>query len=172
MNKENYGHVYQEYHRLVMHLAFDILQDYDLAEDVCQEVFIKLHKKIETLDEDRVKGWLLRCGQRQAIDFLRRPYWKKEVQETEETAETKLVVDYLLEEEIENDRRQFRNYLLKELKQKNEVWYDLMVRIVIGKESAEAVAQEYDMTLENLRMKISRARRWLNKNYYQCYLEL
>ncbi len=172
MDKENYGRVYKEYYRLVAHLAFDILQDYSLAEDVCQEVFFKLHKKIETLDEERVKGWLLRCAQRQAIDFARKAYWKREVSEGEVWVEKDLVVDYLLEKEDEDGRRQFRNFVLEELERKNKVWHDLMVRVVIGKEPATAVAQEYGMTLVNLRMKISRARRWLYKNYYQGYQEL
>ena len=34
------------------------------------------------------------------------------------------------------------------------------------------VAEEYGITVVNLRMKISRARQWLYKNYHQSYLEL
>lgn len=172
MNRESFNCVFEEYHKLVAHLAFDILQDYSLAEDVCQEVFIKFHEKMEDLDDERVKGWLLRCGQRKAIDFVRRSYRKKEVAEIAEQAENDLVVDYLLEMESESDRRQFRNFVLEKLKMKNEVWHDLMVRVVIGNEPAMAVAQEYGMTVVNLRMKISRARHWLYKNYYQCYQDL
>lgn len=172
MRRENFCHVYEEYHKLVIHLAYDVLKDYALAEDVCHEVFIKFYEKIEELDEERVKGWLLRCGRRKAIDFVRRSYWKREISETLEQAELDLVTDYLLEAESENDRKQFRNFVLEELKKKNKVWYDLMMRVVVGNESAAAVAQEYNMTLVNLRMKISRARHWLYKNYYQHYQEL
>lgn len=172
MKKESFGRVYDEYHKLVLHVAFDILRDYDLAEDVCQEVFIKLYEKIDNLDEDRVKGWLLRCGQRKAIDFVRRAYRKKEVSESSEKAEQDLVVEYLLEVEKESDRRQFRNFVLEELERKNQVWYELIVRVVMGNESAKAVAQEYGMTLVSMRMRISRARHWLYKNFYHHYQKL
>ena len=60
MKKEDFDRIYMEYHKLVQHVAFDILQDHNLAQDVCQEVFIKLHQKIERLDENLIKGWILR----------------------------------------------------------------------------------------------------------------
>ena len=39
MKKEDFDRIYMEYHKLVQHVAFDILQDHNLAQDVCQEVF-------------------------------------------------------------------------------------------------------------------------------------
>lgn len=172
MKIEDFESIYLEYHHMVIHLAFDILHDRDLAQDVCQEVFIKFHEKIEHLDRDRIKGWLLRCGKRKAIDFLRRSYRKNEVSAISEKMEEDFVVEYLLETENEKSRRKFRNFLLEKLKQKNQMWYELMIRVVVENESAAAVAEEYGITLVNLRMKISRARHWLYKNYYQSYQEL
>lgn len=56
MERESFNRIYKQYYKLVIHVAFDLLHDYDLAEDVCQEVFVKFHKKIEGLDEDKLKG--------------------------------------------------------------------------------------------------------------------
>ena len=42
----------------------------------------------------------------------------------------------------------------------------------VESEPAAMVAEEYGITVVNLRMKISRARQWLYKNYHQSYLEL
>ena len=68
MKREEFDPVYVEYHQMVTHLAYDVLHDYDLAQDVCQEVFMKLNEKIESLDRARIKGWLLRCAKRKSIE--------------------------------------------------------------------------------------------------------
>ncbi len=173
MKREVFDRVYEDYHKLVLHIAFDGLQDYDLAQDVCQEVFCKLHEKIDLLDEGLIKGWIVKNAQRKTIDFLRRAYLKNEVfSEIEEDMQQAVVVEYLVEEEDECRRKEFRAHMFEKLKEKNLVWYDLMMRVVVGKESTKAVAQDYGMTVVNLRMKISRARRWLYNNYYQVYREL
>ncbi|MCI8814034.1 MAG: sigma-70 family RNA polymerase sigma factor [Lachnospiraceae bacterium] len=172
MKRESFNRIYEEYHRLVIHVAFDILRDYDLAQDVCQEVFFKFYEKIEVLDEDKIKGWMLRNAQRKTIDFLRKAYRKREIPVVEEKIEQELVSEYLVETETESCRKEFRNFVLEELKERNPMWYDLMMRVVMGRESVESVAEEYGITVMNLRVRISRARHWLYKNYYRYYQEL
>lgn len=68
MKSEKFEFAYMEYHHMVIHLAYDILQDYDLAQYVCQEVFIELSGKIESMDQERIKGWLLRRAKRKSIE--------------------------------------------------------------------------------------------------------
>ena len=68
MKSEKFKSTYMEYHHMVIHLAYDILQDYDLAHHVCQEVFIELSEKIKSMDQERIKGWLLRCAKRKSIE--------------------------------------------------------------------------------------------------------
>lgn len=172
MKRENFNRMYEQYYRLVIHVAYDMLRDYDLAQDVCQEVFVKFNEKIEGLDEDKLKGWMLRNAQRKTIDFLRKAYRRREISVGDEKMEHELVVEYLTEVEDESSRRQFRNFVLEELKEKNPMWYDLMVRVVVCDEPAKAVAEDYGVTVMNLRVKISRARRWLYNNYYKYYQEL
>ena len=164
--------MYKQYYRLVIHVAFDILQDYALAQDVCQEVFIKFHQKIEGLDEDKLKGWMLRNALRKSIDMLRKAYRRREISVLEEKMEDKLVVECMTELENEICREQFRSFLLEELKEQNPMWYEIMVRVIVYEEPAKEVAADYGITVMNLRMKISRARRWLNDNYYKHYREL
>lgn len=172
MKREEFDRMYEQYYRLVIHVAYDILQDYALAQDVCQEVFVKFHEKIEGLDEDKLKGWMLRNAQRKTIDYLRKAYRKHEIPVEEEKVEEKLEVEYLTEIENESSRRAFRGFVLEELKEENPLWHDLMMRVVVDNEPAKEVAADYGITVMNLRMKLSRARRWLYDNYYKNYREL
>lgn len=172
MKREDFDRMYEKYYRLVTHIAHDILQDHALAQDVCQEVFVKFNEKIEGLDEDKLKGWMLRNAQRKTIDLLRKSYRKREISVLEEKMEDKLVVECMTELDDENCRREFRSFVLEELKEQNPQWYDMMVRVIVYEEPAKEVAADYGITVMNLRMKISRARRWLYKNYYKHYREL
>lgn len=172
MKREKFDELYYSYYKLVLHVAYDIVQDYGGAQDVCQELFIKLDEKIEELDEGPIKGWILRNTYRKSIDYMRKSYRKKEIPVSMERMEQELVVEYLVEAELEASRMEFRNFVMDELKAKNEMWYDLIDRIVLNNEPAKTVAQEYGLTVMNLRMKISRARRWLQKHYYHLYKDL
>ncbi len=172
MKREDFDRMYKQYYRLVIHIAHDILHDYALAQDVCQEVFVKFNEKIEGLDEDKLKGWMLRNAYRKTIDALRRAYRKREISVVEDKMEDKLVVECMTELENEICRKQFRSFLLEELKEQNPQWYEMMVRVVVYEEPAKEVAADYGITVMNLRMKLSRARRWLYKNYYKRYREL
>lgn len=44
MNWESLKQVYDDHHEQVLHVAFDILQDYGLAEDICAEVFVEFYR--------------------------------------------------------------------------------------------------------------------------------
>ena len=172
MRRDCFDQVYEDYHKLVAHVAYDILQDHSLAQDVCQEVFIKLHQKIERLDEDKIKGWILRNTQRKAIDFWRKSYRKREIPVDKEKIERAFVGEYLLEKEDECRRREFRVFLLDRLEEHDPVGHDLMIRVVVENEPAAEVAEDYGMSVLSMWLKIWRARRWLYANYHQEYRDL
>src|ERR1041385_5711937 len=55
------------------------VRDADL-EDVCQEVFITVHRKIESFEgRSSIRTWLYRISQRAASDYRRRAYVRREV---------------------------------------------------------------------------------------------
>jgi RNA polymerase sigma-70 factor, ECF subfamily len=55
------------------------VRDADL-QDVCQEVFITVHRKIDSFEgRSSVRTWLYRISQRAASDYRRRAYVRREV---------------------------------------------------------------------------------------------
>lgn len=72
--KVNIANLAKQYGRKVFQSAFRILNDINLAEDVTQEVFLKLFKKsTESLDQiSNWQGYLKRIVASTAIDQLRR----------------------------------------------------------------------------------------------------
>lgn len=60
------------HHRAVYRAAYSLVRDTGLAEDVTQEVFIKFHRHINSLnDAAHVRPWLLRVATNTALNAIR-----------------------------------------------------------------------------------------------------
>jgi RNA polymerase sigma-70 factor, ECF subfamily len=74
--------LYGRYSRAIYSLSFRILGDGSAAEDVLQEVFLKLWRQPQSYDATRgtLSAWLLSVAHHRAIDFLRRQRTRAEHQ--------------------------------------------------------------------------------------------
>jgi RNA polymerase sigma-70 factor (ECF subfamily) len=62
-----------KYANLVRSIAYNILGDMDLATDIAQEAFLKVYRKLETLqDPGKFKGWVASITRTTCIDYVRR----------------------------------------------------------------------------------------------------
>ena len=60
------------HHRAVFRAAYALVRDAGLAEDVTQEVFLKLYQHLGSLrDEEHVRPWLLRVASNTALNAIR-----------------------------------------------------------------------------------------------------
>jgi len=72
-DQEAFRQLVQRYHRLVINIAFRALGELSLAEDVAQEVFIKVYKGLPGYRHDKpFKHWLHRVAGNAVTDALRR----------------------------------------------------------------------------------------------------
>ena len=68
------GILFQLHHQAVFRTAYGITRNYDLAEDITQQVFIELFTAIKRYDPRRpFPPWLHRIAVRRSLDELRRP---------------------------------------------------------------------------------------------------
>jgi len=63
--------VYDGYHKLVYGIAFKMLRDGSVAEDVTQTVFLKLWSSPQAFRGGNLGAWLARVTQNRALDLLR-----------------------------------------------------------------------------------------------------
>lgn len=182
MTEEKINEIYHKYYRLVMKVANDILDDFEYARDISQEVFIAFLRKANDLDENRYREWFAVCAKRKAIDFKRKAYQKhemavKENVEDEETEDSGRSVrrkagfhrDRMFSKFI---MREFTGKLLREVEKHNKDWYEILIRSLILEESDEEIARALGITVNNVRAKKHRLREWLKKNYYTEYEDL
>ena len=73
MNKKNVEKIVRKYADLVYRVALTMLKNKDDAEDIFQEVFMKIcTENISFMSEEHEKAWLIRVTKNKCLDFLKR----------------------------------------------------------------------------------------------------
>lgn len=66
MKIERFDEIYLRYYRLSLKVAYSVVHDVELAQDICQEVFITMFFKLDEIDEEFAKlGFCLTVGESQ-----------------------------------------------------------------------------------------------------------
>ena len=76
---EQFEQLYAQYADDVLRMAYFYLADKQKAEDVCQDVFIKLYTRGENIAPGREKAWLLRVTVNCCCDLWRSAWLKRVV---------------------------------------------------------------------------------------------
>ena len=67
----NYEELYEKYATDVLRVSYFYLGDRQRAEDVCQDVFVRLMTNAPTLEDGREKAWLLKVALNRCRDLWR-----------------------------------------------------------------------------------------------------
>ncbi|MFH1768053.1 MAG: RNA polymerase sigma factor [Candidatus Omnitrophota bacterium] len=106
----------------IVNISYRYVANYDDAKDVCQEVLVKLYKKLGMFRQaSKISTWIYRLTINTAIDFLRRG--KRIFSLREETLEDTESVNKMGEEIEKNDDRSLIKEALAKLplRQKNAI---------------------------------------------------
>ena len=72
-NQEAWGTIVQRYRKRVFHVAYQFVGRHDEAEDLTQEIFLKVFKALETFDRRaNFTTWLISVSRNLCIDHYRR----------------------------------------------------------------------------------------------------
>jgi RNA polymerase sigma-70 factor, ECF subfamily len=139
--------------RVVLGLAQKILLNREAAKDAAQEVFIRLHKNLRRLDEDRdLSAWLYRTTSNACFDILRRTKQDLPLDLLSDPADHALNPEELM---TETQRRRLIFSALKELSPRERE--AVILRDLEGHSTAE-VARILDVTEGTVRCQISTGR--------------
>lgn len=173
MNLESFQRAYDRYFKLARKIGMDVLDDYYLAGDVAQEVFTMLFLKRNELSEEKVKFWIVLNTNRRAKDVARKSYYKHEVSMDDsgikECAGQNHMSAQPEEIAIRKESSGFRLTALDKLREYNREWFDILICYHMEGETYPALAQRYGKSTENIRMEVSRARKWLDKKVVEMY---
>jgi RNA polymerase sigma factor (sigma-70 family) len=70
--------LFEHYNKLVFNLALQYVQNREDAEEITQDVFVKIHAKINTFQQQsELKTWIYRITINQSLDFIKAQKAKK-----------------------------------------------------------------------------------------------
>ena len=100
--RDDFKTVYEAVFPIIIRIAYRITNDLDVAEEVCQEAFIRYYERQDTIpDAEQAKFWLIRVCKNLSLNYEkrkgreRRAYERaiREPKRAEDTGETKVLKD-------------------------------------------------------------------------------
>ena len=170
--EEKFQEIYDKYKNLVLKIAFDMTKDYYLAQDICQETFIRLYGYQDNIIVERVKSWLVVVASNLVYD-----HWKKS------SSRREVLIDGLWENEtepiepsssVELERVEYRGLcsnMLEALREKNEDWYEVLILAEYLGVPRKLIAKKRGVSLSTIDNYIRKGRSWMKENFQEEYRE-
>ena len=143
--------------------------DYHVAQEITQEVFMKLYEHFDTYEEEYLLQWMIVAAKNEATDYLRR--MAREIPDDEmvfalEEQESVMSAEETIFDRIETeDRIREGRFLMDKLYEVNERWYEALTMVYCDGRKQQEVAEILGVSLEVLHGVLYRARKWVRENY-------
>ena len=175
-NRE-FNEVYEKYKNLVLKTAFIYSgDDYDAAEDITQETFLKLYIGFEELKNGNISSWLCVAARNAAINH-RKKYRREVLRLDEEGYAVQEELRESTEEEytgieLEHSRRKLHEKIFAGLMEKNPRWYEAIMLVYYMEIPQAKAAEMMGVRLQVLHSILHRAKKWIAKTYGAEYEEM
>ena len=174
MNSEEFREFYQEYFEFSKRIAAGVVKNRSTAEDISQEVFCyfyKIKEKLDNTNERKLHALVVVESTNKARDYLRKAHVKREVSPLDEVTERVRVekaesVEAMV---IGIETCEYMSMALEKLRRKNQMNYEIFVKVKYMDIPPEMVAEEYEITKNNVNNRILRTRLWLKKELSKMY---
>lgn len=173
MKNKRFEEYFSKYKNLVIRMVMLKTNDYQMAQEICQQVFVSLYTNMDKVEPSLVKAWLIRCTQNAIVDHIRKAKAKKEILADVAIAEAgNTLVEESLEiydEKMEN--RELTGRIMREIREVNEIWYEAMMLCCVESLSYEEAAAKLNVPVSVLRARVYRARTYIRKKFGDEYLK-
>ncbi|MDO4453149.1 MAG: sigma-70 family RNA polymerase sigma factor [Eubacteriales bacterium] len=165
---------YHKYSSIVMKVAFDKTSDFNISEEICQNVFLSYFVNMDKILPRCDKAWLILTTKNLTIDYLKKASTKYEalhknpLQEKYSVKDGYDTVKEMMKEKVE---KELSGEILRDLKRRNRSWYRIMYGVYIEGRSAEDVARSLGISTSKLYSKIYRAKNYIKDRYGEQYME-
>ena len=149
--------VKQHEHR-VYTLAVYLLRDRSEAEDVAQDTYLKLWNNLDTIDSERAAAWLMKVTRNACLDRLRKRRPQTEV------SDYHLGSEQVQEPSDAFEQAQLGSWLRGAIGDLKEPYRSLVVLRDVQQNSYRDVAQALELSLDQVKVYLHRARRQLRDN--------
>ena len=175
-NRE-FNEIYEKYKNLVLKAAYIYSgNNYDVAEDITQDTFLKLYTKFDDLKGGNLSAWLFTTAKNAALNYKKkhdREILSVDDEEyTDDEPYRESTEEEYAENELERERARLHDRIFQGLMEKNPRWYEAVFLSYYMEIPQEKVAQMMDIRLGVLHSILHRAKKWIRKTYGVEYEEM
>lgn len=165
-NESAFSALVQKHQKSVHALAWRKIGDFHIAEEITQDIFLNVYKKLPTLkDPNQFAGWLYVIANRQCIAWLRKK--KQAVQSLEatsqETLEETAYTCYISEQRAEAEAERRREIVQNLLEKLPESERTVIILHYLGEMTCEAISKFLGVSPNTVKSRLSRARKRLRE---------
>lgn len=171
---EDFKYIYEKYKRYSAKVVFRIVKNTALAEDISQEVMVKLFQmrdELDTSNEKKLHSLVFTMSVNKAKDHFKKADVKRELYVLDNDGNEGLgnFSSDPLERLLRQEKTEYQKLVLQRFKEKKPDHYDILVKVKVLGIPPAAVAEEYGISVNVVNNRILRAKRWLLKELSQDY---
>ena len=151
-------HIWNKFHNKLFQFIKKSVKDSDTANDILQDIFMKIHLRLNTLkDEDKLTGWVYQITRNSILD-----HFKKQKPQ----AELPLMLSELKEEKTFNE--ELSNCLKPIIDQLPENYKDAILQTELGHLSQKEYAEKLGISYSGAKSRVQRAKKQLHDLFNEC----
>lgn len=152
--------LFNKFKKRIYNYALKVLQDKMRADDIVQEVFLKLFENLNNIhNKQSIQFWLFKTTRNEIFSFLRSTKNKKLVTQVIDIEEVEIETAQSLSDEIENT--ELKKLILNELEMMNEDFREVFVLKEYSGLSYKEIASLMDIDEELVKSRLYKARQKL-----------
>ena len=159
--EDKFQEIYEEYKNLVLKSVYDMTGDFHLAQDICQETFLRLHGYQDNIIVSKVKGWLLVVSSHLVYDYMKKASSRREI----------LIDDQASIYLEQAEQKQLCSSMLRALREKNEDWYEVLMLVEYLGVPRKVVARKRGVSLSTIDNYLRKSKKWMKANFQKEYEE-
>lgn len=151
--------IWKEFHQQLLGFIKARVNSTETAEDILQEVFIKIHKGVHTVrDDKKITSWIYQITRNTIIDYYR----KKKIDATT------LHIENTFPEEMNKSEVDFTKCLKPFILQLSEKYKDVLLKTTYENVSQKDYAIQNNLSYSATKSRIQRGRKKLNEVFNKC----
>lgn len=159
-NEASFRQVYNEVFPVIMRVAYHVTYNADVAEDICQEAFIKFYDKDMVFPSvDEAKFWLIRVTKNLAINHIKRK--ARENASLERIKKAPVATNPFKDGQSELLQKEGRLAVRKAIAQLPEIYRTVIVLREYGDLDYKQIAKILKISESNVKVRVHRARKEL-----------
>ena len=148
MKNQTYEEFYLKYRKISKAYAYGILHDWNMADDVSQDVLYKMYNMRKGLNVDNEKmmySLIRRSSVNKAMDYKKKSSSRHE------------------------EKKEFMYMVLERFREEQPLNYEILIQVKYLDIPVEIVAEEFGLTKSGVNNRIYKAKRWLKEEFRKVY---